>query len=240
MSLPTFTVLTLRNRARRLAGINSTDYSNTNVLEDLNQAYSEMAVLLANLDEDYFEEENVKFDLIANTGLYSLPTDCIAVKQLRLAFSGTPLSPSAYTVASSYDQSEVNDIASDETSASTANPIVDITNNYVRIQPKPTVAVANGGRLSYIAAPSALAATADVPVIPIAYQAKLAVYAAMQMAFKFEKWGKHTRLANEWNTTMAELQDRLADRDRNRPLRFKAPQEALGNRRVRELGPTYP
>jgi hypothetical protein len=236
MALPTLNVLALRNRARRKSGVNASDYSNAVLLEDFNQGYAELVMLLANLGEDYFEEENVKFDLVKNTGLYSLPLDSIAIKQVRLAYSGTPLSPSAYVVATSYDQSEVHDIQADETSASTGNPLVDITNNYVRIMPKPPAAVTNGGRLSYIAMPSALVNTGDTPIIPIAYQEKLAVYGAMQMAFKFEKWNKHARLQKEWEQTMAELQDRLADRDMNRPLRFKLPQEAmLTHSRPREL-----
>src|SRR5690348_14461043 len=193
-TLPSLNVLALRNRARRDAGVSSSDYSNSELLEDFNQGYMELAVLLANLGEDYFEEQNVKFDLVANSGLYSLPTDILAFKQLRLAFSGTPLSPSAYTIADIYDPSDVHDISADEESTPTSNPIVDITGNYMRIKPKPTNAVSNGGRLAYIAMPSSLVNTGDVPVIPLAYQKKIATYGAMKMAFKFEKWNKHARL----------------------------------------------
>jgi len=235
MALPTLNVLSLRNRARRDAGVNANDYSNADLLEDFNQAYSELAVLLANLGEDYFEEQNVKFSLVARSGLYSLPADCIAVKQIRLAYSGTPLSPSAYRVATSYDPVDVHDIASQEENIPVSNPLVDYTGNYFRIKPKPTQDVSNGGRIDYIAAPSALVNTGDTPVIPIAYQKKIATYGAAKMAFKYEKWNKHARLQKEWDQTMAELQDRLADRDENRPLRFKAPQEAGAVSRVREL-----
>lgn len=226
MALPSLTVLQLRNRARRDAGVASSDYSNAEVLEDLNQAYADLCVLLANLDEDYFEEQNVKFNLVANSGLYSLPEDCIAVKRVQLAYSGTPLSPSAYVIATSYSPEDVHDIAIDEDNVPVSNPIYDITGNYIRYKPKPTNSVTNGGRMYYIAMPSALVNTGDTPVVPIAYQKKMATYAAMKMAFKFQKWSKHDRLAAEWNKTMEELQDRLADRDRNAPMRFRAPQES--------------
>lgn len=237
MALPTLNVLALRNRARRDAGVNANDYSNSELLEDFNQAYAELSVLLANLDEDYFEEQNVRFNLIAHSGLYNLPSDCIAVKRVQLAYSGTPLSPSAYVIATPYQPTDVHDISIDEENVPVSNPIYDITGNYIRYKPKPTQDVTNGGRMFYIAMPSALVNTGDIPVIPIAYQKKIATYGAMKMAFKYEKWNKHTRLQNEWNTTMAELQDRLADRDRNAPMRFKAPQEAMPSTayRPREL-----
>lgn len=238
MSLINLTVLQLRNRARRKAGVNANDYTNAELLEDFNQAFAQLAVLLANLGEGYFEEQNVKFDLVANSALYSLPTDFLALRRVQLAYSGTPLSPSAYTIAGRYNATDVHDIASDEENVPISNPIYEITGNYIRYKPKPTQAVSNGGRMFYIAMPSALVNTGDIPSqIPLAYQEKIAVYGAMQMAFKFEKWSKHQRLAQEWAQTMAELQDRLAERDLNVPERFKSMFEGGLVRRqtVREL-----
>lgn len=237
MALPTLNVLALRNRARREAGVNSNDYSNAELLADFNDAYAELSVLLANLGEDYFEEQNVKFNLIARSSLYSLPADYIAIKRVALAYSGTPIARSAYTIVLPYDSSEVHDIGIDEENVPISNPIRDITGTYIRYKPTPTQNVSNGGLMDYIAMPSALVNTGDTPVFPIAYQKKIATYGAMKMAFKFEKWNKHTRLQKEWDTTMAELQDRLADRDLNAPMRFKAPQEGMPGTtyRVREL-----
>lgn len=235
MSLINLNLLKLRALARKKAGVSVSDYSNSLLDDQLNIAYVKLARLLANLGEDYFEEQNVKFNLIARSGLYSLPVDFMAWKGLRLAFSGTPVANSAYTVAVSYDPSGVHNIASQEANIPISNPIVDITGNYFRIQPKPTQDVTRGGSLDYICMPSALAATADIPVIPVDYHDKLAVYAAAEMAFTFEKWNKHTRLQNEWSQTMSELELRAADRDLNFPLMFKAPQEAGMVHRVREL-----
>lgn len=234
MSLINLTLAKLRAQARSKSGVNAADYPNTLLDDQLNIGYAQLAVLLANLDEGYFEEQNVNFNLIARSGLYSLPLDFIAMRGLRLAFSGTPIANSAYVVASSYDPVDVHNISIEE-STPISNPIYDLTNNYMRIKPRPANDVTNGGKLAYIAMPSALTASASIPVIPIAYQDKIAVFGAMQMAFRYEKFGKHTRLANEWNTTMAELQDRLADRDRNAPVRFKSIHESGANRGPREL-----
>lgn len=179
-------------------------------------------MLLANLEEDYFEEQRATFSLVANSGLYSLPTDCIAVKQIRLAFSGTPSTDSEYRVATAYDPADTHDVSIDEENIATTNPIVDLTGNYFRIKPKPTSAVTNGGQIFYIAMPSALAATADIPVIPIAYQDLIAEYGAAQMASKHEKWKKYENSIGIWNAAVAELEETLADRDRNKPTRFKS------------------
>lgn len=226
MSLITLNLLKLRAQARSKAGVSVSDYSNALLDDQLNIGYVALATMLATLGEDYFEEQNVKFDLIANSGLYSLPADFMAFKQLRLAYSGTPLSPSAYVIATSYDPSEVHNISFDEESVPVSNPIVDLTGQFYRIKPKPTVAVSNGGRLDYIALPSALVNTGDVPVIPVRYHDKIAVYGAKEMVFKFEKWNKHARLDNEWLATMNDIDDKIAERDLNRPMCFRAPGES--------------
>lgn len=235
MALITLTLLKLRALARSKAGVGSGDYSTANLDDQLNIGYVALATLLANLDENYFEEQNVKFSLVANSGLYSLPTDFMAWKQLRLAFSGTPLSPSAYTIATPYDITDIHDIQAEEESIPASNPKYNITGNYFRVKPKPQTAVSNGGRLAYIALPSALANTGDIPVIPVRYHDKIAVYAAREMAAVREKWTLWKQLDAEWGGLMRELEDKIAERDRNRPLRFKAPQEAMLSNRPREL-----
>lgn len=219
-------VLTLRNQARKKSGVNSTDYSNADVLTDLNQAYYTLAGYLANMGETYFEEQNDKFDLVQNSALYSLPTDCIAVRQVRLAYTA-PTGPSDYRIATSYDPTAVHNVAVDEENIPTSNPIINITNNYVRIKPTPTSNVTAGGKIFYIAMPSALVNTGDTPVFPIQYQDLMSIYAAMEMTFKYEKWKKYKELSTIWNTKIGEMQQVLADRDSNKPVRFESPLEAM-------------
>lgn len=229
-------LLTIRAQARKKSGVNVADYSNSLLDADANQAYYTLAGILANMDEDFFEEQNVKFDLQLNSSLYSLPTDFIAMKQVRLAYT-TPTSPSDYKIATTYGPEDIHTVSIDEENIPTSNPIYDITNNYVRLKPKPTSQVTNGGLLYYIAMPSALTNTGDVPILPLQYHDLLAIYCAKEMTFKYEKWQKHTRLESDWNNKIGELQLVLAERDRNDPLRFKAPQEIGGfNRQLpREL-----
>src|SRR3990167_9956235 len=186
-------LLTLRSQSRLKAGVNANDYSNANLDAQLNVAYYTLADILANLGEDHFEEQNTKFNLVANSALYSLPTDCMQLKGIRLSYS-TPSTNSDYKVARHYDPSQVHNVSADEEGGvSTSAPIYDITNNYFRIKPTPTTAVTNGGKLWYIARPSALTLTGDSPVIPLQYHDILSTYGAKEMAFKFQKWQKYDR-----------------------------------------------
>lgn len=229
-------LLTLRRQARKKSGVNVNDYANSDLDALINQAYYTMAGILANLEEDYFEEQNTKFTLQQNSSLYSLPTDCIAVKGLRLAYT-TPTSESDYRIATSYDSSEVHDVAIDEVNTPTTNPIYDITNNFVRIYPRASAQVVNGGKIFYVAMPSGLVVTGDTPVLPTQYHDLLATYAAKEMAFSYEKWNKSDRLSNIWDKKIGELTEVLADRDRNRPMRMKSALEIgpIVYRRRREL-----
>ena len=159
----------------------------------------------------------------------------MAMKQLRLAYA-TPTGQSSYNISSEYDPTEVHLVSSDEENIPTSNPIHNITATYIRIKPKPTASVTNGGELFYIAAPSALVNTGDIPNLPLAYHELIAVYGAKEMAFKYEKWNKHDRLDKEWSSKIAELMEILADRDRNKPARFKSALEVGGapfNRQTR-------
>lgn len=162
---------------------------------------------------------------MANSALYSLPTDFLAMRQVRLAYSGTPSSPSDYRVSTPYDPTEVHVVSADEENVPTSNPIHNITATFLRIKPTPPHAVTNGGRLWYIAMPSALVNSADTPNLPVQYQELLATYAAERMTFKYEKWQKHDRLEKRWNEAIAELMQILADRDRNKMGRMKSPLE---------------
>lgn len=170
---------------------------------------------------------------MANSSLYSLPTDFLALRQLRLAYSGTPASPADYKISTAYDPTDVHLVSSDEENIPTANPIHNLTASYIRIKPTPTRAVTHGGRIWYIALPSALANTGDVPNLPMAYQELLATYAAKEMTFRYQKWNKHDRLEKKWDTAIGELMQTLADRDRNKPRRMKSPLEVGAQSHVR-------
>lgn len=217
-------LLTIRSQARLKSGVPVGDFSNANLDEQANQAYYILAWYLAALGEDYFEEQNTLFNLALNSALYSQPTDAMFIKGVRLAYT-SPSNPEDYKVARRYDPSSVHDVGADEENISTNNPIYDITNNYIRIKPTPTSAVTNGGKLWYIALPSALTSTGDAPVLPTYLHDKISDYAAKIMTFKFEKWAKHDRLKASWDETIKEFDTLLADRDMGDGIRFRSPFE---------------
>lgn len=229
MPLPSLNVLKLRNRARRESGVNEDDYTDDELLEDFNVAYETLAGILALIDPSYFTEQNVKFDLVQNSALYSTPDDFLALQGLRLAFSGTPSSPSDYKVSTGYKRAEVHLVSADEENIPVSNPIHELTGNFIRIKPTPTVDVEEGGSMDYVAMPSALVNTSDVPVIPINYQRVISDYGAARMEFKYEKWDKYDRHQGAWDKVIAELTQVLADRDLDFPERFKS---------ILEVGPT--
>lgn len=217
-------LLTLRNQSRLKSGISANDFSNDNLDEQLNQGYYILSWYLASLGEDYFEEQNVKFDLVGGSALVSQPDDTMFIKGVRLAYS-TPSSDADYRPARAYDPSSVHNVGADEENISTNNPIYDITNNYIRLKPTPTSDVTDGGKLWYIARPSALTLTADAPVLPLYLHDKLSDYGAKIMTFKYEKWRKHDRLEKSWQDTIDEFETLLADRDLGANIRFRSPFE---------------
>ena len=220
-------IIDLRTQARLKSGVSTTDYSNTDLLAQFNIAYYQLASVLSQLQQDYYEEQNVKFNLVANSALYSLPTDLMQFKQVRLAYTAPTLNTD-YRVARQYDPSSVHNVSYDEENASTSFPIYDLTNNYIRIKPTPTAAVTNGGKMWYIARPSALTNTGDTPILPLQFHDFVGIYGAKEMAFKYQKWQKHDRLQKQWDAFMTPLLNRisdLSDRDMGEVLRFGSPFE---------------
>lgn len=228
-------VLTLRSRARSKSTISNTDtLSNADLLTLLNEGYYQLFAELAKINEDFFEEQKSKFNLGLNSSLFSLPTDCLKIKQIRLAYSA-PSSEADYKIATPYDPSAVDiDLTFEESYASTSNPIVDITNNYYRIKPAATAAVTNGGEIYYIARPSALTNTGDSPVLPVEIHEGVATFAARQACLDRGLWERWKALDIEWQRIIQDLAHKFAPRDLNKPERFRNVLET-GMKSVQEL-----
>jgi len=216
------TTIQLRNQVRFKTDIsNTTTLSNADILIQLNEGYSNLVKAIVEADQDFLEEQKAKFNLVENCSLVALPTDCIKIKQVRLAYT-TPTSESDYRIATSYDPSETQLISCDETNVPVSNPQVDITNNYCRLFPRPSSSVANGGEYYYIARPSALTLTGDVMIIPADYHDLAAVYASSKAMEKFENYNKADRLMQEFINGTEKMKRELAGREMNRSLRFKS------------------
>lgn len=231
-------LLTIRSQARLKGSVASGDFSNANLDTQINEGLYSLASIIADLAEDHFETTPYKFNLALNSAYYNLPSDFMRLKQLRLAYS-TPTGEGSYKVASGYDVADVVDVSRDEESVSSARPIVDITGSKIKIKPTPTAAITNGGYMLYIARPSALSVTGDIPsLIPLQFHDLIATYAAKQMAMRFSKMNKWALLNTEWEKGIDRLKSELAERNMNEPMRFKNPyQGQTPNQRynVREL-----
>lgn len=216
------TAIQLRNQARFKSNFqDTTALTNAEVLTQLNEGYSKLISVIVDADQDYFEEQRATFDLVANCSLVALPTDCIKVKQVRLAYS-TPSTQADYSIAEFGDPVDTRDVSIDETNVPVSNPWVDITNNYCRLHPKPTASVTAGGQYFYIARPSALVATGDTMNIPADYQDLAATYAAWKIAERFNDYARADRLKLDFEGGMAKMKNDLSGREMNRDYRFKS------------------
>ena len=228
-------LLTLRSQVRFKSNITDTErLSNTEIDRHINDAQLKLVMRIVRINEDFFEEQKTTFNLRANSGLYQLPTDLIKFKQLRLSFT-TPSEDSDYSIASGYSPSDIQYAAEEESGVGASNPIVDITNNYMRIRPKPTAAVVKGGQIYYIARPSAMVNTGDASVIPEDYHDLMAIYAAGKACEKYEIWDRADRFEAQFFRGAEAMAKELASRELDYPLRFKDPKEVGKKFPTREL-----
>lgn len=221
----------LRSQTRFKTGIsNTTTLSNTEIDIQLNEAYSKLVRAVVDVDQDYFEEQKASFNLVANSSLYSLPSDYIKIKQVRLAYS-TPSSQGDYYIATSYDPSQGSNVSIDEVNVPVSNPQVDITNNYCRIYPKPSSSVTAGGQYYYIARPSALTLTGDTMIIPADYHDLAPEYAAAKIMEKFENFSRSDRCMNNFEKGIENMKREISGREMNRELRFRSYGESTRSNR---------
>jgi len=204
------------------------------IASQLNVAYDIVSSIIVQLNEDFFEEQKTKANTAINSALYPLPTDCMKIKQLRIAYS-TPSDEGDYVVATPYDPASVSNVEGDEEDISSSNPIVDITNNFIRIKPTPTAKITNGLELYYVARPSALASGTDTPVIPSEHHDILAVYAAKEVSLKFQLKTRWEILNKEWQEWKDRIMEELAERNINKPARFVNILETSRGRTTTEL-----
>ena len=209
---------------------NTATLSDDQITTELNQGYWEIFRSIVEVNEDYYEEQKTVFDLSANIDFMALPDDHIKFKQLRLAYT-TPSDDGDYVIAKSYDPSEINRPANEET-VPVNSPIVDVTNNFYRIKPTPDSGVVSGGQLYYIARPSALVNSADSPVIPSEYHDLMSVYAASRVSEKFENFKVSDRYYNQFLQKIEKMKEQLAVRELNREFRFKDPRENNKSNRI--------
>jgi len=225
----------LRNLARFKSGITNTATLTNADLDDLiNIGYKKVQQEMVKINQDFFEEQKAKFDLVANQDLYALPDDFLAMKQLRLAYS-TPSDESDYKIAIPHDAAATKDVSSQEENVSSANPIYDLTGNYFRIKPTPDSNVSNGGEIYYFARCSDLSSTADVPDIPSDYHDIIAIYAAKEAAFRFQLVNRYNGLVNEWEKEIARMKEALAVRETNPGKRIRNILEDGGVKSTTEL-----
>jgi len=228
-------LLALRARTRFQTGItNTTTLSNADILTLLNIGYHLVEQELYKLNQDFFEEQKTKFNLVADQDLYSNPTDFLGMKQLRLAYS-TPTNEEDYRVAKEHDAASTIDVEIQEESIPSSSPTYDMLGNYYRIKPTPESNITNGGELYYFARNSDMTATGDIPNIPADYHDLISNYASKEITLKYEDWNKYKAVKNEWEEGINKMKIALGVRETNKQSRMRNVSEDGSTKRVTEL-----
>ena len=214
---------------------NTTTLSDATALIYINNGYQYLVNQLIECGEDFLEEQKSWADLGGNSAYYSLPTDFIKMKQLRLAYT-TPTSDLDYRVAGEIDVTDIY-YPQNEESYNTDSPVFDITNNNIRIYPTPLVDANTGLYMYYLARPSnmTLSNSGDaITGVPDTYNELISTFAARQVCGAYEKWSVYKQLDKEWNEGVKRMRTELKDRNLNRQDRMKNYRE-MGSRYIKPL-----
>lgn len=227
---------TLRAQTRFKSGItNTTTLSNSDIDTLLNIGYHLVEQELLSINQDYFEEQKTTFDLENGQDLYSLPTDFLAFKQLRLAYEDNP-DEEDYRIAYNHDASSTLNVEIQEEDISSSTPTYDITGDYYRIKPTPDDTFTKGGELYYFARNTDLSATGDTPNIPSDFHDLISVYAAKEATQRYEMWNKYKTIKNDWVEGIENIKEKLAVRKTNDVGRIRnVLEDGSGRRTTTEL-----
>lgn len=202
---------------------NTTTLPTATILTYINYGYQYLIDKVVEVNEDFLEEQKATANLAQNSAYYSLPTDCIKIKQVRIAYS-TPTDDTDYNIARELDITAIEDPSYEDDYKESA-PFFDITGDHIRLYPIPDSAVTNGLYLYYIARPPDMGSANSgdtVTGIPAAHHELISTYGAKQVCERFELWDKHNRLAKEFAIGVKIMQDNLEIRNLDRRDRMKS------------------
>ncbi len=159
------TVQNIFDKVKFISQIDAVDVSDVQLYRLLNDAISEQIKFVSGLRDDFLLKEGTAINLVADTSDYTLATDVLQIKKMKLSYDG-----SNFYVAYEKDLNEVTDLVN-ETEAQSAPKytFIDQTNSTelkIRIHPTPSSNVTNGLAYWYIARPAELSSSSEVPVTP--------------------------------------------------------------------------
>lgn len=145
--------------------LDSNDVTDAQLFVLLNNAISDQIKFVSGLQEDFLLKEGTAIDLVADTTDYTLGTDILQLKQVRLKLDGT----NEYVAARRDLGLDVELNSQTETIQQpkfTTITQTDSTEYIIRLFPTPTTNVTDGLKYWYILRPAALSSTASIPVTP--------------------------------------------------------------------------
>jgi len=182
------------DRALRLTHTNSTDYTSTQSVEDLNLVYQEVVDTIVNeVDEDYFwdiAESNTvvwQSEYLAET-IWIAPDD-LDIKKVNKVYIKYSASDTYYTKANFLNPWSLDkDTDWYKDNHSKSNPFFYIQDTSLFIYPAPTEAVTNWLKLYVIHTPADLTATSTESEIEIPYQFHKVIATGMKQYIYASQW----------------------------------------------------
>lgn len=211
-------VQSLIDRRRRLTYTTSTQYTNTQALEDLNEVYKDLITTITNeINEDYFYE-NYTADTVVGQNEYSfvLPTSTVTwmdkLKELYIKYSSTgDYKKCSYVWESTMEKP----FDFYKTNQSAENPIFYIADKSLFIFPTPTEAVTNWLKISVTTMPIDLLITDTEDKIKIERQYHNTLWLWLDQYIYIQKWmiQESNNAAILYNNSKAELIRKMGERD---------------------------
>lgn len=153
----------------------------TKVSDAINDALDFTATMMNNVSSAWITK-NVKLNIVANTALITLPTDCVMINYVKKLQFGTQYVPMVY------DESANCTTGIEAMNTANYTPTYRLSEGKMMLEPTPAEALTAGIMLDYVAAPTALTADNSTVFLAMDYP----------VFMQFVKWRAASIL---WSTT---------------------------------------
>lgn len=156
------TLSNLRDHVRTyLDEVSAADWTDVQVEREINYAYLEVVSAVIDTYEDYYRSRYTA-DFVASQDEYELPTDFLKMRRLELKYVSTD----ERIKANRFSFNQIPRATNSTSYSFLGSPIYDLSGDFIKILPVPTVAVTEGILMYYIRQVSELSEDTDEIDIP--------------------------------------------------------------------------
>ena|SRR3990167_1615037 len=191
--------------------------------EALHDVYNRLIREIVSTGGDHFMEKST-FSLVADQQEYTLPADCIKLREIELQYDGTNWARARKRDISSLTNStEAHTLSA----ASESRPLFDILEDSFFLYPEPDTARTDGGKLWYIKSPaaslfiSAVSAASATIAFPQEYEHLIPLGVAVELWDKFgDRVEKGAVLKQKYDEGVEKMKKEIKPRNRPGRVRF--------------------